>query len=74
MNEDSTVVRFPQPETVDDPLTAMLRVGARRLLARAVEAEVDGFLAEMAEQRLDDGRARFVRPVDFVDIPPGDRA
>jgi putative transposase len=59
MNEDGTVVPFPQPETIDDPLTAVLRAGARRLLAQAVEAEA--FLAEMAEQRLADGRARFVR-------------
>jgi transposase-like protein len=61
VNQDSTVVPFPQPETIDDPLTAVLRTGARRLLAQAIEAEVDTFLATMAEQRLADGRARFVR-------------
>ena len=61
MNEDSTVVFFPQPETIDDPLTAVLRAGARRLLAQAVEVEAEAFLAEMAGQRLADGRARFVR-------------
>ena len=61
MNEDSTVVRFPQPEVVDDPLTAVLRSGARRLLAQAIEAEAEAFLAAMAERRLADGRARFVR-------------
>jgi len=61
MNEDSTVVRFPQPEVVDDPLTTVLRTGARRLLAQAIEAEAEAFLAEMAEQRLTNGRARFVR-------------
>lgn len=61
MNQDSTVVPFPQPETIDDPLTAVLRSGARRLLAQAVEAEAEAFLADMAERRLADGRARFVR-------------
>jgi putative transposase len=61
VNEDSTVVPFPQPDTIDDPLTAVLRSGARRLLAQAIEAEAEAFLAEMAEQRLADGRARFVR-------------
>ena len=61
MNEDSIVVRFPQPEEIDDPLTAVLRAGARRLLAQAIEAEAETFLAEMANQRLTDGRARFVR-------------
>jgi putative transposase len=61
MNEDSTVVRFPQPDTIDDPLTTVLRSGARRLLAQAIEAEAEAFLAGMTEQRLADGRARFVR-------------
>ena len=61
MNEDSTVVRFPQPEAVDDPLTAVLRAGARRLLAQAIEAEAETFLAAMADRRLADGRARVVR-------------
>ena len=31
MNEDSTVVRLRQPEEINDPLTAVLRSGARRL-------------------------------------------
>ena len=61
MNEDSTVVRFPQPEVVDDPLSEVLRAGARRLLAQAIEAEAEAFLAGMADWRLADGRARFVR-------------
>ena len=61
MNEDSTVVRFPQPEVVDDPLSEVLRVGARRLLAQAIEAEAEAFLAGMVDRRLADGRARFVR-------------
>ena len=61
MNENSTVVRFPQPEVVGDPLTEVLRAGARRLLAQAIEAEAEAFLAGMADWRLADGRARFVR-------------
>jgi putative transposase len=61
VNEDSTVVRFPQPDAIDDPLTAVLRSGARRLLAQAIEAEAEAFLAEMADRRLVDGRTRVVR-------------
>ena len=61
MNEDSTVVRFPQPDAIDDPLTAVLRSGARHLLVQAIEAEAEAFLAEMADRRLADGRARLVR-------------
>ena len=61
MTSSSTVVSLRQPETVDDPLTSMLRSGARRLLAQAVEAEAEAFLAEMRGERLADGRERVVR-------------
>jgi transposase-like protein len=46
---------------VADPLTAVLRSGARRLLAQAVEAEAEAFLAEMRGLRLPDRRERAVR-------------
>ena len=49
MTSDSTVVPLRQPEETDDPLTAVLRNGARRLLAQAVEAEAEAFLAAMKE-------------------------
>ena len=58
---DSTVVSLRQPGTVDDPLTAALRNGAHRLLAQAIEAEADAFLAAMKSVQLPDGRDRLVR-------------
>ena len=61
MKTDNTVVSFQHPEIVDDPLTSVLREGARRLLAQAVEAEAEAFLAAMEDERLADGRARVVR-------------
>jgi putative transposase len=61
MTSSSTVVPLRQPAEVDDPLTAVLRSGARRLLAQAVEAEAEAFLAEMKGLRLPDGRERLVR-------------
>jgi putative transposase len=61
MPSDSTVVPLRQPETADDPLTAVLRSGARRLLAQAVEAEAEAFLAAMTGVHLPDGRDRLVR-------------
>src|SRR3954468_21895117 len=61
MTSDSTVVSLHQPEAIDDPLTAILRSGARRLLAQAVEAEAEAFLAGMRGLRLPDGRERLVR-------------
>jgi putative transposase len=61
MTSDTTVVALRQPDAVDDPLTTVLRSGARRLLAQAVEAEAEAFLAEMRDLRLPDGRERLVR-------------
>ena len=61
MTSSSTVVPLRQPDEVDDPLTAVLRSGARRLLAQAVEAEAEAFLAAMKGARLPDGRERLVR-------------
>ena len=56
MSGSSAVVPFRQPDAVDDPLTAVLRDGALRLLAQAVEAEAGAFLATRLEVRLPDGR------------------
>ncbi len=52
-------MRLRQPDAVDDPLTEVLRTGARRLLAQAVDLEA--FPAARAELRLPDGRVRLVR-------------
>ena len=61
MKTDSSIVAFQHPDEIDDPLTSVLRDGARRLLAQAVEAEAESFLAAMQGERLADGRARLVR-------------
>ena len=57
----TTVIPLRQPDEIDDPLTAVLRSGARRLLAQAIEAEAEAFLAAMKGERLADGRERVVR-------------
>lgn len=61
MKTDTTVLAFQHPDEIDDPLTYVLRDGARRLLAQAIEAEAETFLAVMKAERLPDGRARLVR-------------
>ena len=61
MTSNITVVPLRQPDAVNDPLTAVLRDGARRLLAQAVEAEAEAFLTSMQDARLADGRERIVR-------------
>src|SRR5215210_7555590 len=55
------VVKLIQPAAFSDPLTEVLREGARALLAQAVEAEVAAFLAGHANRQTEDGRQRLVR-------------
>ena len=52
MNEPINVVRLRHPDDVDDPLTEVLRAGARRLLAQAVELEAEAILAGMQDLKL----------------------
>lgn len=58
--DNATIIDFTGRDTVADPLTELLRQGARELLQAAVEAERDAFLAEFAERRTSDGRAAVV--------------
>jgi len=62
MKEDS-VVALPRPgaSVTDDPLLAVLREGARRMLMQAIEAEVETFLAAHVGLTDEQGRQRFVR-------------
>lgn len=43
------------------PLHGLLRAGARKLIAKAVEAELERFLKRYAQQRLADGRQVVAR-------------
>src|SRR4029453_11018649 len=61
MSTSTNVVRLRQPDEIDDPLTEVLRAGARRLLAQAVELEAEAFLACMQNLKLPDGRDRLGR-------------
>ena len=61
MKED-IVVALRQPGSFsDDPLTDILRTGARQLLAQAIEAEVDAHITAHADLTDDEGRRRIVR-------------
>ena len=55
-----TVVPLRQPEG-QDLLSTMLREGAQRLIAEALQAEFDEYVAQFAERRDDEGRLAVVR-------------
>jgi transposase-like protein len=61
VKKNTDIIPLRQPETVDDPLTEIARDGARRMLAAALRAEADAFVAQYAEELLPDGRQRVVR-------------
>src|ERR1700734_1664659 len=58
---ENRVVSLRQKGAIDDPLTEILRAGARRLIAQAVEAEFETFLVSTVDLVLPDGRQRVVR-------------
>ncbi len=61
MKKDNLIeLKNPEP-FIDDPITEILRNGARELLAEALEAEIKGFLSQYADLKDDHGRMRVTR-------------
>ena len=59
--KNSNVIEPGSPDESIDPLTALLRTGARHLSRQAVDIELQELLGEHAQRRLEDGRAGVVR-------------
>ena len=58
----SNLHALSQPEVdSDDPLHALIRQGARDLIARAVETELEGLLNQSTDVTTPDGRQAVVR-------------
>jgi transposase-like protein len=61
MNESTTDIRIVPLPTGQDVLTEVLREGARKMLAQAVEAEVAAWIADHAHLKDEAGRRQVVR-------------
>jgi len=59
--EKSNIIELQGRVESTDPLTELLRSGARQLLQQAIEAEVQELLAAHSDRTLEDGRAGVVR-------------
>jgi putative transposase len=60
--QEHTTIPFPHPQfTAEDPLTAVLRQGAQRLLAQAIAVEVAMLLAQYVDRHDGQGRQAIVR-------------
>ena len=58
----NNVIDLKKPEPfVDDSITEIIRQGARKLLAQALEAEIELFINQYADLRDELGRQRIVR-------------
>ena len=58
----TSITTLPDPHGFSpDPLTDILRAGARDLIQQAVEAELSALLEAHSKDHIEDGRARLVR-------------
>lgn len=58
---ETEVLEFRANFEARSPLDEIVREGARRMLQQAIDAEVEGFLAQHAERRDEQGRRQVVR-------------
>jgi len=57
-----TVIELKKPEnSVEDPLTELLRQGARKLLMQALETEIESFVKQHEQIQDEEGRRHIVR-------------
>ena len=60
--EKNKIIELKTPgENSEDPLTELLRAGARKLIAEAVEAELQEFLAQYADLKTPEGHCQVTR-------------
>jgi len=59
--ETTNIVDFARRDGMTDALTDLLRTGAQQLIATAVEAELESYLAQFAGLRTEVGHAAVVR-------------
>ncbi len=61
MTESTPIIAIKPEQTPKDALTEVLRTGAQRMLAAALEAEVECYVSEFADVRDEAGHRLVVR-------------
>ncbi len=61
MTQDN-LIELKKPDAfIDDPLTAIVRKGAKEILVKALEAEINSFLSQYSDLKDDQGKQRITR-------------
>ena len=55
------IISFEKPAEIHDPLTELIRTGARQLLQTAIESELQGLLEQFQGDTTESGQATVVR-------------
>ena len=61
MKQDTTTLSFSKPEGMEDPLTELLRTGARKLIEMAVQAELAEFLKGFSHFKTPEDKPGIIR-------------
>jgi len=59
--ETTNIVDFGRRDGITDALTELLKTGAQQLIATAVQAELESFMAHFEAERTEAGHAAVVR-------------
>ena len=59
--EKNTPIEFEKPGTISDPLTELLRMGARKLIEAAIQAELAEFLHQFESRKTSEGKRGVIR-------------
>ena len=59
--EENTLIGFVKPGTMSDPLTELLRMGARKLIEAAIQAELSEFLGQFEQRKTSEGKRGVIR-------------
>ena len=59
--EENTPIGFVKPGTISDPLTELLRMGARKLIEAAIQAELAEFLQQFETRKTSQGKRGVIR-------------
>ena len=59
--EENTPIGFVNSGTISDPLTELLRIGARKLIEAAIQAELLEFLQQFESRKTSEGKRGVIR-------------